>query len=772
MPNLVTRPAVSPVLEPEARVITLTPQAAVDNGIGLDMCWRIIRRHLRMIGAFVGACVLLTFAVVSVITPSYVAKSTLLIEPEAPQLLDVKELIDASGSTDAHDYYKTQFELLQSRDLASRVISELDLAHNKAFNSLTLRDRITGFIFAPINWLLSSKPQPATARDSQDFTRYDLVSHYLAGLKVDPVAGTRLVTVSYSAPDRALAAKIVDRHVNDYVDMGIQLRAQAGKSARDFLAAQLVDIGRRVQDSEAALNAYRHKMGIVSFGVDEKNNVAAQRMRDLNSALTQVETKRVAAQAEMKLVQSGDYDSLPQVVTNPAITALELDLRRLQSEYARLATAFNPGYPKLDETKAEMDAAQRAFDLQVRDVAKSINRDYNAANDEEQRLQTAIDAEKARDMSINDASLRDAVLVRQVETNQQLYQNVLKRMQEMAVTEEAPLSNISIVDDAVESRFPATPKKLRDIVLAGLFGLMLGVGAAFYVDQQDDRLHTLEEAEEFLDLPSLGIVPDFSRLGALSSRRSRLAGMISAQPGQFDGSDEVMRRNFKEYHPRGYIAGTAETYRMIRTALLFSRPGAPPRTILVSSAIKGEGKTSTAANTALVFAHTGALTLLIDADLRRPSCHSMMNETNQVGLSDVLVGQARLNEAIRPTTVENLCLLTAGSAVPNPAELLTSNKMRETLDALRQNYDTILIDTAPLMLASETSALATMVDGVMLVVGALTPKRNIQRARQRLDYVGAKVLGVVLNRVNIREPGHDEFLGYYLSYGQYEEAHH
>jgi capsular exopolysaccharide synthesis family protein len=475
----------------------------------------------------------------------------------------------------------------------------------------------------------------------------------------------------------------------------------------------------------------------------------------------------------MNQVQSGDYESLPQVVNNSAITALQLDLRRLQTEYARLAAAFNPGYPKLDETKAEMDAAQKALNVEIRDVAKAVNRDYTSANDEEQRLQTAIDGEKSRDLATNDASLRDAVLVRDVETNRQLYQKVLQRMQEMAVTEEAPLSNISIVDDAIASPLPASPKKLRDIAIAGLLSLMAGIGAAFYVNQQDDTLHTLEEAEDFLKLPSLAIVPDFSRLGALSSRRKRLNGVVPEPSRQLDGPDEFMRRNFKEYHPRGYIAGTAETYRMIRTALLFSRPETPPRTILVASAIKGEGKTSTAANTALVFAHTGALTLLIDADLRRPSCHSMMNETNHVGLSDVLAGQARLNEAIRPTTVENLFLLTAGSAVPNPAELLTSNKMRETMSALRQNYDTILIDTAPLMLASETSALATMVDGVMFVVGAMTPKPNVQRARQRLEYVGAKVLGVVLNRVNIHEPGHDEFLGYYMSYGQYEaEAKH
>ena len=226
----------------------------------------------------------LTMIAVSLMTPRYVATSTLLIEPEAPQLLDVKQLIDGSGSTEDHDYYKTQFELLQSRDLAGRVVSELDLEHNQAFNSVSITDRAINFVLAPFTRLFSSKPAPVSASGGEDFARFDTVSHYLDGLKVAPVAGTRLVTVSYSAPDRALAEAIVDRHVRDYVRMGIELRAQGGKSAREFLGDQLVQISKRVQDSEAALNAYRHKMGIVSFGVDEKNGVAAQRMTDLTGA--------------------------------------------------------------------------------------------------------------------------------------------------------------------------------------------------------------------------------------------------------------------------------------------------------------------------------------------------------------------------------------------------------------------------------------------------------------------------------------------------------
>jgi len=746
----------------------LGPLSAIDEGIGLDQCWHVLRRYWRIMAIGVSLAIICTWTAVSLMTPEYTAKSTLLIEPEPPRVLDVTDLISASN-TDDHDYYETQFELLKSRELASRVISELKLTHNPTFNSVSFRARLQSSLIslamAPFSRFSGNAVEatPADRADDYDWGRSDAIDHYLAGLKIEPVPGTRLVTISYNTPDRSLAARIVSRHVRDYVQMGIDLRAQAGKSARDFLAGQLIEIGSRVQKSEAALNTYRHRMGIIAFGVDEKNSVAAQRMADLNKALTDVETKRLNAQAQMMLVQAGDYQSLPQVIDNPTITALELELRRLQAEYARLSTAFNPGYPKLDETRAQLNAAKRALDVQIRDDAKAIQRTYVAAETEEKRLSAEIDTEKAKDLAINDASLRDAVLVRGVETNRQLYRNVLQRMQEMEVTEQAPLSNISIVDDGVLSRSPSKPKKARDICIVGLLALLTAVGLAFFEDQRDDRLHSVEEVEEFLRLPSLAMVPDFVRLDS-RSRRKRLNASFTLAAHSIETTGQSIGNI--EYQRGGYIPG--ETYRIIRTALLFSRAGSPPRTIAVSSAIKGEGKTFTVANTALVFAHTGARTLLVDADLRRPACHSLMDEVNHVGMSDLLAGQIQLNEAIKATRVQNLFLLTAGSSVPNPAELIASNKMSETLDSLQEHFDIILIDSAPLILASESCALATMVDGVLLVVGAETPKRTIRRAQQRLEYVGAKILGVVLNRVDIHAPGHDEFLGYYRSYRDYE----
>lgn len=758
----------SPAVRPESQVITLSRQSIIDDGVGLDRVWCIICRRWRIIAGFVASALIIAVIVLSLMTPLYTAKSTLLIEPEAPQVLDVKELMNASGDSQEHDYYRTQFELLHSRDLAGRVISELGLMQNATFNSVDYFGRLKGLVLAPFASLSGGTTGPATPSDAESRARYDATNHYLAGLTISPVAGTRLVTVSYSAPSRALAARIVDRHVHDFIKMGIELRAQAGKSARDFLASQLVEIGQRVQDSEARLNTYRHREGIIAFGLDEKNSIAAERMTDLNKALIAIDTKRLTAEEQMKLVQAHDLASLPQVVTNPAITALTTQVRSLQAEYARLAASFNPGYPKLDEAKAQMDAAQRALTSEMEDVAKSVERTYIATDAEEKKLQAEIDAEKAKDLAVNDASLRDAVLVREVETNRQLFKNVLQRMQEVDVSQRAPLSNISILDDAVAGHSPSEPKKLRDLCIAALMSAMIGVGIAFFADQRDDRLHTLEELEDFLHLPALAMVPDFSRLGSSTAGSKALNPPTSMLLGHAKRSNDNGRANTTEHCRQSYVAGTAETYRMIRTSLLFSRAGSPPRSIAVCSAIKGEGKTSTVANTALVFAHTGTRTLLIDADLRRPNCHSVMNETNHRGLSDVLTGQASVAEVIRATTVDNLFLLTAGSPAPNPAELLTSSRMCDLISEFSEEYGVIMIDTAPLMLASDTAALATMVDGVVLVAGAATSKNTVQRAYRRLEYVGAKVLGVVLNRVDIHGPGHQEYRSYYLSYGEYE----
>jgi polysaccharide biosynthesis transport protein len=728
------------------------------EGIGLYDSWRVVKRYRRLIFALVATALFLTMGVVLLLTPNFVATSTLLIEPEPPQVLDVRELISEAGGSDANDYYKTQYDLLKSRDLAASVIRDLKLENTELLGGGKPHG-LLGHLESLYGRLLSMfSPRPVVVVGPQiGGVNAGAIDAYLARLKVEPQVGTRLVKVSFKAPDPEIAARITNTHVRHYIQQGLNLRSESRRAAVDFLEDQLVQIKQRVQQSEAALNTYRHQKGIVSFDVDGKYKVPEARMMDLTRSLTEVETRRITAEAQMEQVKAGDYDSLPQVVSNPTITSLKPQVRRLQAQYANLSTAFNSQYPKLAELKAQLYEASGTLDREIAGVAKSITRDYQSAADQEKKLRAEIDDEKERDLALNDSSLQDAVLSRDVETNRDLYKGVLARMQQIQVGEQAPVTNVSVVDRAVSPPFPSTPKTLTDLTISGLFALVCGIILAFVFDQLDSRLKTGEEVEKYLALPNLALAPDFDKLHQKVSvqrhlERARRLLLGSAESGRNGPSGEVRP------------PARGDVYRSIRTAIQFSRAGSPPKKILITSAIEGEGKTWTAVHVASVFAQTGAKTLLIDADLRRAQCHETLSLANEVGLSEVLVGQLEAEEAIRHLTDRKLYLLSAGSQVPNPAELLTSSRMLEVLTSLSQEYQYIFIDSAPLMYASDTIGIATMAEGVVLVAGFDTPKQDVKRAAERLSLAGANILGVVLNRVDIREPEHRQYSRYYFSY--------
>jgi polysaccharide biosynthesis transport protein len=739
----------------------------VSEGIGLAECWRVIRRSLRLICALLITFLLITGLVVFLKTPNFTASSTLLIEPQPPQVLDVRELISEAGGTEDHDYYKTQYDLLRSQDLAARVIRDLNLEHYQLFSDTEkheYRTRLCTYLGSVFMFLFVGVPHPAVSNDSLDGVSANAINAYLSRLTVEPKIGTRLVVVSFSAPDPMLAARIVDAHVHQYVHQSLELRSESRRATVEFLTSELVEIKQRVQQSEAALNRYRRQKGIVSFDVEDANKVAEGRMEDLTRALTEAETRRVTAEAQMRQVRAGDYDSLPQIVSNPTITALKPEVRHLQAEYAYMSTAFNDNYPKLAELKVELRESKRSLDREMRAVAKAVKRSYKAAADEEKNLRAEIEAEKDQDLTLNGASLQDAVLAREVETDRELYKNVLLRMQQIQVGELAPVTNISIVDRAVPPSFPSTPKKTRDLAIGGLLALLCGIALAFIRDRCDTRFKTGEEIEQYLHLPNLAVAPDFAMLNELTGNHKSLFGTLRQA---LLGYRSTIGDSFRTYV---HQPGKAEVYRSIRTALVFSRAGSPPAKVLVTSAIEGEGKTWTAIHTALAFAQTGRRTLLIDADLRRARCHEILGTPRSIGLSEILTGHLEPEEAIYFLGDGKPFLLPAGSSVVNPAELLTSIRMRQLLQSLSRVYEHILIDTAPLMYASDTAGIATMADGIVLVAGANTSRACVRRAADRLSFAGANVLGVVLNRVDIHHPDHREYSRYYFSYDEVREV--
>jgi polysaccharide biosynthesis transport protein len=737
------------------------PGAGVDEmaGIGLAECWKVIRAHLRLIGGLIAASLAITAAIVFTMMPRYVATAKLLIEPEPPRLMDVTSLLQSMQNESANDdYAKTQYSMLRDDELVAQVIHELSLESNPQFAQRP------GPIKRLIELLMPGS-RAIKAKDRLGVTTAS-IDNYLKHLAIAPENGTRLVTVRFDSPDPALAAQIVNVHVSDFLALTQQVQAEAGGAARAFLAKELVRIKAQVEKSEAALNEYRDRTGILSFGEkdQESNEVARVRMEGLDKALTAAQDARIKAEADMELVKSGAFDSLPDVVNNLMIQNLRPGIDRLEAEYAEMASKYNDAYPPLREVRAKLHAAHARLGTEMAAIAHATERKYDAARLGEQNLEAKVEEERKRDFARNDASLQDAVLAREVNANREIYEAVLKRMNEIGVNGSAPVSNIELVEQAVPPPIPSLPDKGRALLIAGVGAGLLGIALAFMLEQFDDRLKSVEEIQSYLHLPELAILPDFAKLtGGFSQPPPDGALGILCHAAGTDSDDEGHRR---------HALDTLEAYKPLRNALLYSRAGGAPKTILFVSALPLEGKTMTASGTALAFAQTGARTLLIDADLRRPRCHRIFNAGNSAGLSEMLVGRVEPSQAVRrldnwpEQDYQGFFLIGAGRPVPNPGELLTSMRMFETVQLMSANFDFTLIDAAPYASASDTIALATMVEGVVVVAAVDTPKQAIRAVCQRLSDAGAKVFGVVLNRVNPRDTAFIN-LSHHYGYGQY-----
>jgi polysaccharide biosynthesis transport protein len=412
---------------------------------------------------------------------------------------------------------------------------------------------------------------------------------------------------------------------------------------------------------------------------------------------------------------------------------------------------------------------QRDLNRAIHAVATGVEANYRAAIAKEAKLQAEIAEVKAQALALNDASLQDAVLAREVQSSRQLYKAVLERMNEIGVSADVPASNVSVVDPAKPPRWRSSPRLILSLTVSLVLGLAGGLGLAFLVDSLDDRLKSPRQVEAFLGLPTLGSVPDFD---ALDNHRGYGHSYLSQLPPTSRLENKLNGTSSKELVVTPHANAASEAYRTIRTAIVFSRAGSPPKSILISSAVLGEGKTITSVNIAAAFGLMGGRVLIIDADVRRPRCHKVLNLENDVGLTEVLVGQIDLHQAIRVTSAPGLSLLSSGSPAPSPAELLGSEEMQRLLGRVAEEFDYVFVDSAPIMPVSDAVALSSMLDGVLVVVSAQTPRQAVHEACVRLGHVGAKILGVVLNKLDVTSPDfhyHHRY-SYRYSYHYYSSA--
>jgi polysaccharide biosynthesis transport protein len=506
----------------------------------------------------------------------------------------------------------------------------------------------------------------------------------------------------------------------------------------------LEDLKAKVERADEALQAFGSKHDIISL--DEKGNVTLQRLTDLNDALTKAESERMAKEALYKQTKDRTFDSLPSILENKLIMDLKQAYIQLEAQYMKLSETYKPEYPEMVRLKQQMQAIQKRIDGELAKIIAAIKNDYESSLRKEALLRQAFEEQKARVIEMKDKAIQYNILKREADTNKELYKGLLQRMKETGVSAGIMASNIQVVDQAELPARPYKPNKQLNLLLAAVVGLFLGVGLAFFLEYLDNTVKTPEDVEQLIRLPAFGMVPEISY-----ERRRRVESGTSYP---------VELITFG--HPKSMLS---EAYRNIRTSILLSFSERPPKSIAISSPNPAEGKTTTVINTAIALSQTGVQVLLIDADMRKPRIHKIFREENGAGLSNFLSGNAALDSVIKKSDIPNLYYIPSGPIPPNPSELIGSKLFKNMMESLGERFDHIVLDSPPVLGFADAIILSTSVEGVILVVsGGKTPRETLQRAKEVLHQVNAKILGVVINRIDIQR---SDYGYYYYRYHYY-----
>jgi succinoglycan biosynthesis transport protein ExoP len=763
------RPAPYPLPHTDERDLLFQDEEAAN----LRDYWIVILKYRWTIAAFLLPMILIASVSLWWTTPVYVATATLHIENRSPNLVGVPEAFTPSGIASGitvDQYYQTQLNLLKSRSLAARVIRDVGFAHDPRFEATAggllswVKSHVRRGLKPVATWIQArligvvDEPQERTPIFELGVAP-NLIDRYLERLTITLVEVSQLVKVSFSSVDPSFSKDVVNAHVSTFIRTSLLTRFELTAEARQFLEEKLTELKSRLEQSEADLNRFRKAHAVVAL--DKGENAVLERLRGLNTDLTQARSRRIELESLYRIVQQRDHQLLSQIIDNPLIRQMKEQLSALEIEKARLATIFKPKYSGVDGLQQQINQAKGRVDQEVRRIIRSIASDYTASKAREQALIEEMERQRQAALDLREKAIEAAVLEREVESNSALYENVLKRTKETDLTGAMPISNIRVVDRADIPLQPDNVRGMRTLLLTGLVGLLGGIGLAFLRHCLDNTLKTPEDVKRFLHLPTLGMVPDVSRIDR------RVYGLGYA------GKASLPRRPLPSQTgektalvvPHHLYSFVGEAYQAICTTLPFSLPDRPPRTILITSSQPKEGKTATAINLAITLAGNDVPTLLIDADLRNGHCHRLLDMENSSGLTDVLTGNREVTKCVKATAVTNLSLLPRGTIPPNPAQLFGSDRLRQVLEALETDFSCIIIDSPPLLPVNDAVLLSTKVDGVILVVKGQGVSRYIaHQAFERLAYVKATLLGVVLNKVDIQSPEYVDYRSSYVSY--------
>jgi capsular exopolysaccharide synthesis family protein len=695
----------------------------------------ILRKHQWLILSFMLAVVTIVAIATFRMQPVYVATARVEIDRENANILPFQGADSYDYMMDLENYIETQSKILTSETLALQTIRNNALSARPEFSS-------------------PGGPSEAIASGSLANQKRPIeLAEFLGSLFVKRVPGSRLMDVSFESTDPQLAARIVNAHIASYIEQNFRSKYEATAQASTWLTGQLDDLRSKVQRSEDALITYERQNQI--WTLDDKQNITTQRLADLNRQLTDAQSERMKKESLYQFAKSGNLDAVPQVQSNGTFMDLLRKHADLSSQYTDALSQYGPNFPRVQRLQTQLKDLDDRIDKEKQKIVDVLESDFREAREHETMLSGALDGQKVATNQMAEKLVEYNILKREAEANKALYEGLMTKLKETAISASLRSSNIRVVDPAMIPSAPSRPAKTRNVALAFLVGLVGGIGLALMREYLDNTVKTPDDIETLARLPSLAVVPQFAGSNGKGKRPGLLQG--------FSSNGHERRIELVAQHlPKSQMA---EAFRALRTSILLSQADHPPQVILVTSALPREGKTTAAANLAVTLAQLGDSTVLVDADLRKPGIGRLLNlgSGKYAGLSSYLAGVSSLDLVSIPhPAIPNLVAIPTGPLPPNPADLLSSHKLTEAIAELRTKYKFIVIDSPPVMAATDAVILSVQADGVLLVVrSGETPKEAFTRTRDLLNSVKCHILGVVLNAVDSGAPD------YYYSYRYY-----
>lgn len=694
----------------------------------------ILRQYLRIamrwryviIGATI-ACALLGLIVTLLMTPKYMASTTIEISRESDKVTDFQGVERETSAAD-QEFYQTQYGLLQSRSLSERVAAQLRLIDDQSFYKM--------FSYAgkdPAFQQVNGR-YPASGRVTRQRVAGEILRDHLS---IDPTRLSRLVVIRFASPNPALSAKIANAWADNFIQTNLERKVQATSYGRNLLQRQLTEYKGRLDDSQRQLVAYASQQGIINLPAQGGSNGAGERsivaddLAALNAALSQATADRI--QAEARSQQTGRAGASTEALRNQAINNLRQRRAELAAEYQQMMVRFEPGYPAAQAIKSQIDQLDRSIAREEARVSGSLQADYAEAVQRERALQQRVNQLKSSYLDLRRRSIQYNMYQQEVDTNRALYDGLLQRFKEIGVAGGVGVNNISIVDPADIPQRPSSPRLLINLAIAILAGLMLGTGLALALEQMDEAIADPAEVERRLGLPLLGSVPKVvgeTPKEALIDRKSDLV----------------------------------DAYLAVQTNLGFTTEHGVPRSFAVTSTRPAEGKSTTALALATTLSRAQRKVILVDGDMRSPSVHHLGGVGHDHGLSNFLSGEDNIDALIFEMSDLGFTAMSAGPIPPNAAELLTGSRLSLLIERLLERYDHVVIDSPPVMGLADAPLIAARVEGVIYAVESHGIRSSlVKTALGRLASANARVIGSVLTKFEARKAHYG--YGYEYGYG-------